>query len=183
MLFPSPGNPYLFDIQPSWEVHFAASCSPRISHRDNRGLRALSSIPSFVNGQEREKCLSFFSITSQEPAPNTLRYTVSWCSGCIHVLKKGSNRMLREKNFSAEKALVKRILSLGGITASFVFCYILCLSIWNLCLAASLTQALQSSRQLTQVLHVALGHKHVHSALYVRGHLYLLERASRPSFL
>lgn len=51
--------------------------------------------------------------------------------------------MLGEKNISAEKDLVKGLLSLGGITASFVFCYILCLSIWNLCLAAALTKALQ----------------------------------------
>lgn len=91
--------------------------------------------------------------------------------------------MLGEKNVSAEKDLVKGLLSLGGITASFVFCYILCLSIWNLCLAAALTKALQPLWQLTQVLHMALGHKHIHSDMYVRGHLYLLERASRPSFL
>lgn len=56
---PGKGNPHLFDIQPPWKVHFAAGCSPRIAHRDNGGLGALSSIRSFANEQASEECSCF----------------------------------------------------------------------------------------------------------------------------
>lgn len=106
MLFSSPGNPHLFDIQPPWKVHFAAGCSPRISLRNNRDLGALSSVRSFANEQASKEC-SFSLLLGRACSTHHLWCLLfSSCSRCCHVLKKGSTEMPGVKKASVWKGIL-----------------------------------------------------------------------------
>lgn len=204
MLFSSPGDPHLFAIQPPCKVHFTASCSPRISLRDKRGLRALSSIPSFANEQEREKFFYFFFsvLLARNLFHTHCCGTVSSWSRCCPVLKLRSSWMPGEKGFNAAEVFSEKKTSCLGKDhcLTSLLCLLLltsCLSIWNLSLAAALKQScyiLSGGNMLcplqlpTLVLLDTLGHEHIHIAVSLRGVfmwcsllIIFLERDPRPS--